>query len=201
MQVQKPLTKRQLLSMETKQKIYDVTLELINQYGYENVTIKDICSNTGITVGTFYHYYSSKENILLSYSEAEDRAISSMRDQLPAGPHSARFKYLFMERITRYSSTPPDLSGHIRIAHIKNKDFASHFRNRAIYKELLKEIVDGQNNGEFIKEFDPVVIVESALYLIDGLNGAWVISNGSLDINQKANQQVDFVVKMIAVNK
>lgn len=48
----------------TKQGILDVTIMLIKEKGYENVSLADICKSANITKPTFYYYYSSKDDIL-----------------------------------------------------------------------------------------------------------------------------------------
>jgi TetR/AcrR family transcriptional regulator, fatty acid metabolism regulator protein len=197
MQLQKPPTKRQQRSMRTKQRIYEKSIELINAYGYENVTIADICKHSHIPVGTFYHYYPSKDDILLYCSESEDQMMMSKMKSLPEGSHSSRYKYLVRARLRMATARSPELSGYFRIAHIRNKVFDSYSSERWFHQGLLEEVVAGQEDGEFVRDIDSVVIVEMALFLIDGLTSAWMLSNGSLDIEKKADEQVDLILRLI----
>lgn len=43
----------------TKKKIRKVALNLINEKGYDNVTLKEICEASGINKHTFYYYFDS----------------------------------------------------------------------------------------------------------------------------------------------
>jgi AcrR family transcriptional regulator len=47
--------------METLRTVVD---KLVNELGFEKMHIRDICQEAGITPGTFYHYFSSKDDIL-----------------------------------------------------------------------------------------------------------------------------------------
>ncbi|WP_419078926.1 TetR/AcrR family transcriptional regulator, partial [Sellimonas intestinalis] len=38
----------------TKKKIFDTTIFLIRKKGYSKITIREICQNAEISVGTFY---------------------------------------------------------------------------------------------------------------------------------------------------
>lgn len=49
----------------TKKKIFDTTIFLIHKKGYNKITIREICQTAEISVGTFYLYFLSKEDVLL----------------------------------------------------------------------------------------------------------------------------------------
>ena len=51
----------------TKRKIREVALKLIDEKGYENVTLKEICKISGINKHTFYYYFKSKDDLLNEY--------------------------------------------------------------------------------------------------------------------------------------
>lgn len=56
-----------------KQEILDNALLLFSEKGYEKTTIEDILTKTGISKGTFYYYFETKEDVLkvLAWREAE----------------------------------------------------------------------------------------------------------------------------------
>ena len=58
----KELTPRQKKSQHLKRRIYDVFCQLTAE-NEGNVTIKDICDRAGISVGSFYHLFESKEAV------------------------------------------------------------------------------------------------------------------------------------------
>lgn len=70
---EKPFTGRQRQAAETKARIKEKAIELINEIGYENTTISKICQAAGVSNGNFYHYFHSKEDLLLfTYSVFDD---------------------------------------------------------------------------------------------------------------------------------
>ena len=50
----------------TKEKIFDVSIELFSQYGYDGVSIRQIAKEVGIKESSIYNHYQSKESILES---------------------------------------------------------------------------------------------------------------------------------------
>lgn len=52
-----------------KQSLFNSAMSLFRRDGYENVTIRQICQEAGVTRNAFYYYFGSKEELLSSYFE------------------------------------------------------------------------------------------------------------------------------------
>jgi TetR/AcrR family transcriptional regulator, fatty acid metabolism regulator protein len=63
----RPITKRQEQALETKERIYSAAIDLMDREGFENITIADISKKAGVSVGAFYHYFTSKNDIQQRY--------------------------------------------------------------------------------------------------------------------------------------
>ena len=48
----------------TKEKIFDVSLELFSQKGFSNTSVREIAKNVGIKESSIYNHYNSKQAIL-----------------------------------------------------------------------------------------------------------------------------------------
>lgn len=69
----KKITNRKQQSIATRKHILETALGLISQDGFDNITIQDICTSAGVSVGAFYHYFNSKEEIILAcYGLSDD---------------------------------------------------------------------------------------------------------------------------------
>lgn len=56
-------TSRQIQAQKTKRRIYNAAVDLFSKQGFDNTTIEDISRKAEVSVGAFYHYYSSKTEI------------------------------------------------------------------------------------------------------------------------------------------
>lgn len=56
--------KQQLIA--TEKKIVAVSKCLFEEYGFEKVSVDQICKETGISKGGFYHHFDSKNNLIAS---------------------------------------------------------------------------------------------------------------------------------------
>src|ERR1043165_28118 len=59
---------------DTRQRIQDVTLELIAEQGYEKTSLREIAERLGVTKAALYYHFKTKEDILVSLFE--DLAVS-----------------------------------------------------------------------------------------------------------------------------
>lgn len=50
--------------MTTKEKIFDASIDLFSQYGYDGVSIRQIAGEVGIKESSIYNHYKSKESII-----------------------------------------------------------------------------------------------------------------------------------------
>ena len=51
--------------MNTKEKIFNVSLDLFSKKGYDSVSLREIAEEVGIKKSSIYNHYSSKESILM----------------------------------------------------------------------------------------------------------------------------------------
>ncbi|WJH33025.1 FAD-dependent oxidoreductase [Paenibacillus sp. CC-CFT747] len=63
--------------------VIETALQLFIDKGYENVSVDDIIQSTGTSKGTFYHYFSSKEDLL---REAGGRQLETVRQWADTPP-------------------------------------------------------------------------------------------------------------------
>ncbi|HWZ45191.1 MAG TPA: TetR family transcriptional regulator [Candidatus Saccharimonadales bacterium] len=54
---------------DTRRRIYESALELFREKGFEQTTMRDIASKTGVALGGAYYYFASKEAIVLAFYE------------------------------------------------------------------------------------------------------------------------------------
>jgi AcrR family transcriptional regulator len=73
----KSITKRQEQALETKERIYSAAIDLMHREGFENITIADISKKAGVSVGAFYHYFTSKNDILAEIFYEVDEYFST----------------------------------------------------------------------------------------------------------------------------
>ena len=51
---------------ESKMKLLEATLKLVRRKGYSATRVEDICAEAGLTKGSFFHHFKSKEDLALA---------------------------------------------------------------------------------------------------------------------------------------
>lgn len=63
------LSKQQQKSKETKDRIFKAAKRIMKKNGYEGLSIKNICEAAGVSNGSFYHHFKTKDDLLSYYIE------------------------------------------------------------------------------------------------------------------------------------
>ncbi|WP_121612379.1 TetR/AcrR family transcriptional regulator [Mesobacillus foraminis] len=77
--------KRRAQKELTKKKIFEASLSLFIEKGYENVSIEQIVASLGLTKGAFYHHFVSKDAIIIEFyhtiiQELTEELLFKVRD-------------------------------------------------------------------------------------------------------------------------
>src|SRR6195256_5865458 len=78
-----PVTPKQARSKQTKEKIVQAAIKLFQERGYEKTTSNDIASEAGVSVGSFYVYFTDKRQLLLTiFDRLSDELFKNIFDGL-----------------------------------------------------------------------------------------------------------------------
>lgn len=80
-----------------RNQILDAAYQLIYMKGFELMTIQDIIDNLGISKGAFFHYFSSKRELLEGLIERMLNEIEQVLSPIIANPH-----FTAVEKLERY---------------------------------------------------------------------------------------------------
>ena len=65
------LSRQQRKSQETREKIFRAAKKILQKKGYEELSIKNICEEAGVSNGSFYHHFKTKDDLLSYYIEEQ----------------------------------------------------------------------------------------------------------------------------------
>ena len=151
-----PNTARHAQSVETRNKIYETAIKLSKEKGFEQVTIREICKEAEVSVGLFYKYFNSKEDIFLEYSKINEDLYKNFRNSF--SPEDTTLDRLISFAKTNAKSGDSLIKGAGRFVYIHAlKNPGEHFMTN-IDREVnttIREIIDyGISRGEIRKDID-----------------------------------------------
>ena len=77
------ISRQQQKSRETKEKIFQAAKRILGKKGYEELSIKNICEEAGVSNGSFYHHFKTKDDLLSYYIEDQPKIEPDLLE-LPA---------------------------------------------------------------------------------------------------------------------
>lgn len=83
------LSKQQLKSKETKSRIFQAAKAILQKQGYERLSIKNICEEAGVSNGSFYHHFKTKDDLLSYYIEEQPSVNPDILD-VPSSVEEAK---------------------------------------------------------------------------------------------------------------
>lgn len=85
-----------------KKNIIDVIVTLMDEEGLKNVSIQQICKASGIAVGTFYHYFESKENVIFEIIRQMDNHFSDNKEIFETNKDELKNLRVFINEYIKY---------------------------------------------------------------------------------------------------
>ena len=94
-QATQELSKQQLKSKETKDKIFRAAKHILQKKGYDQLSIKNICEEAGVSNGSFYHHFKTKYDLLSYYIEEQPSINPDLLD-LPENAEEAKQTIIYV---------------------------------------------------------------------------------------------------------
>ena len=63
----KYVSSREERAQATREKLLEAAIELVNQYGMKYLTVRNICDEAGVSTGSFYNLFDSKDDLVFYY--------------------------------------------------------------------------------------------------------------------------------------
>jgi AcrR family transcriptional regulator len=157
---------------ERPQELLDAALSVFAEHGYRTTTLDQVAEAAGVTKGTIYHYFSTKEELLLRAIEHyQDRAFARL-DVVRRGDYDSGAERIRAFVVQAFGSHDPArrrvhalLQGIGTEAPAVRREWLRTGPVRA-WRLLTKLIEDGQSSGEFRAGVDAEV---AARLFVSGL--------------------------------
>ena len=171
----------------TKAKITKVAWQLFHEKGYSETTIDDIIAASGTSKGSFYHYYSSKDELLSSLSDIFDAKYEEVIQTLDKDMDSFD-KLLFLcysvhDMIEK--DIPIGLLSSLYSSQVVTKG-DKHLQNQdRYYYFIIRQIIDeGQKRGQIktdltVREIQHIYTMSERAIIYD-----YCISNGNYSLGE-----------------
>lgn len=186
------LSKQQLKSKETKERIFQAAKLIIQKSGYENLSIKNICEQAGVSNGSFYHHFKTKDDLLSYYIENQPSVHPDLFE-LPDSPEA--IKETIIQVYINYASYCQELGVDFIAGYYNPHNQAL---NPSIRTERPYPIVTVQNylekieqSGAFTMKLSISEILTDIRMIVIGNAFEWALHHGNADFEQNIKRSLN----------
>ena len=193
-------TNKPVIPEKIKERLYPVVLQQFSMKDFHAVNIRDISKKSGISTGTIYKYYFSKEDLLFSIIDEKLRDLASLLRMHMAGTEDIRemFRKLFWVTMNFFDNNP-DLAITAFITVPLKSFMASKSYKRESEIDILKEIVEkAKSRGAVILEIENSYFVDLYIMITHRHIQNWYVHGMKWKLADTINNFFDFFWRLVA---
>ena len=170
---------------DNKQKIIDTTIELIRRHGADAVTVRSVCEAADLSIGTFYHYFANKDDLLMYF--VREASFDSFELATPLEDIAGRVAELYMLLIERYQSLGVDFmkqfytTGNLALSAYMGASPDS-FPAGTVMARCEAEVKAARQAGIVVRETDEHQVSADVCTIVKGCVFEWCLGDGQMDI-------------------
>ena len=176
--------------IKRRAEVLEKVMVLLKIKSFDEITIQDICQTANISVGSFYHYFEQKSELLTGLMGLIDiYMIDRVFPQL-----SSKSAYDNLRVLSRGFAAYIDESG-IEVSKLISKsdptDYSMDNEKRPLHEKIIDIISTGQQSGEFRNELSSEKIAELLLIAMSGVAVDWSRREGRYSIRERMEDFTD----------
>lgn len=186
------LTSRAKQALETKNRIYECGVNLIGKHGFDQITVEQIASEAGVSVGTYYYYFESKFELFKEmFKRADEYFLNKIADNLESSTAPEKIVEFFEKYADFTYETEIEIVKKIYIS--DNKMFITE--NRPMQAILQSIIEKGQASGEFSKSMSSIELTNMLFLVGRGVIFDWCLRDGNINLKETMKKVIGIVTK------
>lgn len=185
MAAEKKMNSRKIQANETRTRIYETAVELMQEHGFEKITVEEICKNAGVAVGSFYYHFQSKNDILTEiFHRADEYFVDHKEEIMKEKDAPAQIAGFFRQYAAYTASTDIEFTKHLY--NTNNKYFLT--TDREMYQLLRSLIENGQKHKTITDAMTADEIVVYLFIAARGLVFDWCLHDGDYSLKDTADK-------------
>lgn len=182
-------------------RIIDAAWRLFYENGYDDTTVEQIVRESGTSKGSFYHYFTGKDSLLMSsLSVLFDEKYEELKVTIPESMN-AFDKLIYLNKgVFGMIENRIALDLLAKLYSLQLVSAADRYLldyNRLYYRLIRKIVAEGQEKGELSKEYTVNDIVKLYAMLERALLYDWCICNGEYSLTAYSEKTLNMTLAKI----
>lgn len=185
---------------KTKAKIAKVAWKLFHEKGYDETTIDDIILESGTSKGSFYHYYSSKDELLVSLPEVFDTKYEEVLQTLDPEMNSydklLQLCYAVHDMIG--DEIPVGLLASLYSSQVVTKGDKHLMNQNRYYYTMMNQLIDeGQRRGQIISSMPYYEVAKLYTLCERAIIYDYCISDGNYSLGEYTRKIMPMIFRCV----
>lgn len=181
---------------KSKKAILDAAREIATEKGYDGTSVREICSRAGLSIGAFYHHFSSKDDVLNSSflhfdDQITDERISSWDNLSPIDA----IKTVLIDQTKFTESIGVNLIREYYRVLLNKGGGGAISPDRIYYKTVRRYVEKAQNLGFLVKSIDSGDITHLLVKSVRGSLVDWCLHGGAYNVTERVSKEFDIAIK------
>lgn len=195
------MAQKQERSLETESALLRAALKLSLTKDAEKVTIREICTEAAVSIGAFYHHFSSRQELFHLAFETFDRTLSQhMLHRIQSKPPVEALTDLLLFQVTFVSQEANGALSYYFRTILDDPMAASVNPDRTYYRtayDCAHRIADA---GLLLPGCSPAMLAESAIIFIRGYLLDWCLHHQNYDIVARIRSVLPIFLRCYVAN-
>lgn len=172
---------------ECKDAILRATAALIGSIGADAVTVRKVCEKADVSIGTFYHYFSDKNDLMMAFVREE--SFDGFDLQTPLTDIAGRITELYMHVIGKYQELGGDFMK--RFYTTDNQALSAYldeengcFAPGTVMARSEKEMRDAIQAGVLQSDLNIHQTAMDVCTIVKGCVFEWCLTGGHMEIQE-----------------
>ena len=188
------MTKVKQKQSKRRIEILEAAIPLIAQRSFEEISISEICQAIGISIGSFYHYFTKKDDLLVGLlwiidEDLEENTFPLLTDEDEI-ENLKKFAHGWAEHVSSHGIERSKLISSINP---DSAEFPEH--ERPALKKLREIIAVGQKKGQITADYDADTLTELFLTTLRGVTLDWSRREGNYALMERMEQNISILLR------
>lgn len=195
---------RESRAQATREKLLEAAIELVNQYGMKYLTVRNICEEAGLSTGSFYNLFDSKDDLVFYYLQNVFTSYKQKAEE-DASTSSSLEKVALIYRFYIQCVLETGLE-FITGLYAANTNPTFNFLERDPESEMVLDrvkdyLIEGKAAGEVRSDVDINTALLRIGVIITGNIYYWCVFEGRIDLANHTDAMLQDYLKSLAANE
>lgn len=181
---------------ERREDIIRAAKEIINEQGYEKLTVRSVCDRVGIVPSAFYYIFESRDDLVLAISDEIDAHFVELEGEILALETPQALERFCVAYLSFVNMQGVECNWQMHACRRSDPHGYERSRERGATRLIWEILVRGQREGCFVQE-ETQLLFDWVMLFLRGQTFDWARFNGGYDLVEEGQKKIALLLRML----